>query len=122
MTTITTPCQLDPYLWDVDHRMTWADIAACIDACNTCPALGRCRTYLADLDANQVEIHGVIAGQYRPYPTPGRPATRPCGTPAAYYRHLRHGEQVDPLCRSAIRDQAAKHRRARKRARTRAAS
>ena len=30
----------------------------------------------------------------------GRPAA-PCGTPAAYQRHLRHGEPVDDACRRA---------------------
>jgi hypothetical protein len=30
---------------------------------------------------------------------------KPCGTPAAYRRHLRNGEAVDDLCAQAARDQ-----------------
>jgi len=32
---------------------------------------------------------------------PGRPATAPCGTPAAYRRHKRRGEPIDDACREA---------------------
>lgn len=32
---------------------------------------------------------------------PGRPATQPCGTVAAYRRHLRNGETPDEACRQA---------------------
>jgi len=32
---------------------------------------------------------------------PGRPAVQPCGTPAAYARHLRHGEIPCEACRLA---------------------
>lgn len=32
---------------------------------------------------------------------PGRPATQPCGTVAAYKRHLRNGETPDEACRAA---------------------
>ena len=32
---------------------------------------------------------------------PGRPAVQPCGTVAAYKRHLRHGEQPCVACRTA---------------------
>jgi hypothetical protein len=31
----------------------------------------------------------------------GRPVTQPCGTPAAYTRHLRHGETPCEPCRKA---------------------
>ena len=38
---------------------------------------------------------------------------KPCGTAAAYRRHLRHGEQPDPACRfaEAQRARAANSRR-----------
>ena len=43
-------------------------------------------------------------------------AVAPCGTPAAYRRHLRHGESPCPACRRANRDlkraQADQRRRA----------
>ena len=32
---------------------------------------------------------------------PGRPATQPCGTPAAYRRHKRAGEEPCPACKAA---------------------
>lgn len=39
--------------------------------------------------------HGAKTGK------PGRPATQPCGTVAAYQRHLRNGEQPCAACRAA---------------------
>lgn len=32
---------------------------------------------------------------------PGRPASAPCGTVAAYKRHKRKGEPIDDACRQA---------------------
>lgn len=32
---------------------------------------------------------------------PGRPATQPCGTTAAYKRHQRHGEEPCAPCKAA---------------------
>jgi hypothetical protein len=34
----------------------------------------------------------------------------PCGTPAAYRRHLRHGEPTCPACRRAQADDVARFR------------
>ena len=42
---------------------------------------------------------------------PGRPVSQPCGTPAAYKRHLRHGETPCDDCRQAERVRAAGNRR-----------
>lgn len=39
--------------------------------------------------------HGARTGK------PGRPATQPCGTVAAYKRHQRNGEPIDQACRDA---------------------
>jgi hypothetical protein len=112
-----TACQDDPALFDVDRRMTRVDIDYAVAACHTCPILDACRTYLADCDTAGVKVHGIIAGEHRPWPKtgPGRPATSPCGTVAAYYRHLKHGEPTDALCRSAARNAVAKARRRRDR-------
>ncbi len=44
--------------------------------------------------------HGARTGQI------GRPATQPCGTEAAYRRHLRHGEAPCEACRTAHADKA----------------
>lgn len=38
----------------------------------------------------------------------GRPEPLPCGTPAAYRRHMRHGERIDDACRNANRLEKAK--------------
>ena len=45
---------------------------------------------------------------------PGRPATQPCGTAAAYRRHLRHGEPVCQPCRDAYNAYNARYYHARK--------
>lgn len=39
---------------------------------------------------------------------PGRPPTEPCGTRAAYGRHLRHGERPCAACVQAARENAAR--------------
>lgn len=51
-----------------------------------------------------------LAWQQEPLPLPasGRPVTEPCGTYAAYRRHERHGEPIDPWCNAAYLDH---HRR-----------
>jgi hypothetical protein len=112
-----TACQVDPALFDVDRRAAPGDVHEAIAACLTCPMLAACKADLAAADAAGRELHGIIAGEHRPWPKtgPGRPATSPCGTVAAYYRHLKHGEPTDALCRSAARNAVAKARRRRDR-------
>ena len=76
MTATSTPCQANPTLWDVDTRMPGHEIKACIDLClSECHMLAACRRLLADMDANGVTLHGVVAGEFRPWPhsKPGRP-------------------------------------------------
>ncbi|MFJ2005665.1 WhiB family transcriptional regulator [Streptomyces chartreusis] len=63
------------------------------------------------------------AQQRRPAPRPGEPAVprapavsprplpAPCGTRAAYQRHLRRGEPVDEACRAANAREAGRYRR-----------
>jgi hypothetical protein len=81
----------------------WQRVAACRH-------LTACQAYLADCDTNGVQVHGVIAGQHRPWGPDSHPHRRPvgrpkspCGTVAAYYRHIRHREPIDPSCRAAAR-------------------
>lgn len=45
---------------------------------------------------------------------PGRPVTQPCGTVAAYKRHLRRGEPVDQACRDAWSEKQREYYQARK--------
>ena len=35
---------------------------------------------------------------------------KPCGTPAAYARHLRRGEEACAQCKAAMKDRAAAYR------------
>jgi hypothetical protein len=52
----------------------------------------------------------VNKGRFGP---PRRPATQPCGTAAAYKRHIYHGEEPCEACREANRtaDREKYHRR-----------
>lgn len=45
---------------------------------------------------------------------PGRPITKPCGTPAAYKRHIRNGEKPCDACRAANTEKQAELRARRK--------
>lgn len=45
---------------------------------------------------------------------PGRPATEPCGTTAAYRRHQRKGEPACPPCKAAWALAQRQRRQARK--------
>jgi hypothetical protein len=79
---IATACQSDPTLFDVDRRMTRVDIDYAVAACHTCPVLAACRQYLADCDTAGVKVHGIIAGQIRPWPDSKHPKLvrcRSCG-------------------------------------------
>ena len=57
---------------------------------------------MADSNAERARRYranrGARAGAHGPAPT------EPCGTVAAYKRHLRHGEPTDPACRQAWAD------------------
>jgi hypothetical protein len=111
-----TACQTDPALFDVDRRMTRVDIDYALAACHTCPALAPCVAYLADCDTAGIKVHGIIAGQFRPWPKtePKRPRGRPlspCGTVAAYYRHVKRREPIDADCRTAAQQANARWKR-----------
>ena len=43
----------------------------------------------------------------------GRPLA-PCGTPAAYRRHKKRGEDVDPACAQANRDHVGKYKKSKR--------
>lgn len=57
-------------------------------------------------DANMRMVAYLLEAHGRPT-HPGPVATQPCGTPAAYRRHLRRGEDPCPLCRVANRQHNA---------------
>jgi hypothetical protein len=48
--------------------------------------------------------HGAVTGAR------GRPVSQPCGTRAAYRRHLKNGEKPDEACRAANAAHVASHR------------
>jgi hypothetical protein len=94
-----TACQTDPQLFDVDRRMTRVDIDYAVDACHNCPALDACRQYLADCDTAGIKVHGIIAGEFRPWPRDGYVLTAaPHGTRAAWNGHRRHREEPCTTC------------------------
>lgn len=117
---------------------SWRDSAACADAdtdiffdptrvdealhiCDTCPVILDCREYATFQPGAINEIHGVWGGktteqiQQARRRNPRRPAPRltlkPCGTHAAYKRHLKHGTTPCDACREANRQVALKAKR-----------
>ncbi|MGW3019934.1 WhiB family transcriptional regulator [Streptomyces longwoodensis] len=104
--------------------------------CAACPVLSACRGAVLEREAGLPRCHreGIVAGltgaqRYaldRRAPSGGRlePSARPdardrprtaapapCGTRAAYQRHLRKGEPVDDACRTANARGAGHYRR-----------
>jgi hypothetical protein len=90
-----TACQSDPALFDVDRRMTRVDIDYAVAACHTCPILAACRAYLTDCDTAGVKVHGIIAGEFRPWPKQPKLVTcRGCGRLAASQWRRTHNPDV----------------------------
>ncbi|MFF4909073.1 WhiB family transcriptional regulator [Streptomyces sp. NPDC001260] len=120
----------DPDLWF--SRRT---AATAIAICRTCPVLPACRTAMQRREDGLPPNHrqGIVAGltpsqryrlertaRRRPVPVlPPDPVPRtrkthvpaPCGTRAAYQRHLRRREPVDEACRAANARSAGHYRR-----------
>jgi WhiB family redox-sensing transcriptional regulator len=76
--------------------------------CRACPVMAQCQEWAlatspddgiwGGLDANELRLL-----RRRERRGKGRPDPMPCGTLAAYRRHLRHGEPIDRACREANR-------------------
>ncbi|MEU7420895.1 WhiB family transcriptional regulator [Streptomyces antibioticus] len=121
----------DAELWF--SRRTWARAMA---ICAACPVLEHCRAAVLRREKGLPRCHrnGVVAGLTGPQrhaldrraereagggrepqarsPAAPRPACpAPCGTRAAYQRHLRRREPVDEACRSANARGAGRYRR-----------
>ncbi|MFE8012715.1 WhiB family transcriptional regulator [Streptomyces antibioticus] len=121
----------DAELWF--SRRTWARAMA---ICAACPVLENCRAAVLRREKGLPRCHrnGVVAGLTGPQrhaldrraereagggrepqarsPAAPRPACpAPCGTRAAYQRHLRRREPVDEACRSANARGAGRYRR-----------
>lgn len=108
----------NPSLFDPPHsgeRPAQLDrrMAEAAEYCHDCPVLAACRQ-----SATTYGDEGFRAGVMRSWravdhavrelaPKPQR-SLAPCGTTAAYHRHLRHGEPTDIACARAY----ALHRRA----------
>lgn len=125
-------------LQDADLWFSRRSSSRAVAVCAACPVLAQCRAAVLTREKGLPECHrdGVIAGltgpqRYAlehqadgawaepaavpgppraPAPAPrGRPA--PCGTRAAYQRHLRLREPVDEACRLANARSAGRYRR-----------
>lgn len=106
----------DPIHQESDEALA-ARTAAAKAICARCPVVEPCR------EAGRGEsgvFAGVLLNNGRPVgarakrgPKPGPRALMPCGTRAAYERHVIAGEQIDDDCRMAARAYKAKHRRSR---------
>lgn len=106
--------------------------ARALAICEACPVLVPCRAAVLEREAGLPKCRrsGIVAGltgaqrfdlehagQRRPQPpepaTADRPRREPapCGTRAAYQRHLRRREPIDDACRAANARSAGHYRR-----------
>lgn len=90
----------DPWHAEGPGREERARQRIAIDICKACPVKSQC---LADAleDADQYGIRGALTGPQRARLKNGQQETSrlaPCGTRAAYQRHLRNGEPTDQAC------------------------
>ena len=69
-------------------------VEAAVAVCRECPVIAQCR----EAGANEIGIWG---GELKRAPRYER-TTAPCGTAAAYARHLRRGEPACQPCRFAV--------------------
>lgn len=70
MTALLPPCRVDPISWDLDPGVGAPHIPVddMVHACLVqCPRLERCRA-----EAGEDVIYGVVAGEYRPWPSDAR--------------------------------------------------
>lgn len=107
---------IDPELFFSGHA---ADRAAAQGFCARCPVQPRCLDDVLEAEgsASRSDRFGIVAGltprerrdEYERRVSAGnafppvRRLLQPCGTAAAYRRHLRHGEPADSLCLQAER-------------------
>ena len=102
-------CADDGDMWfSKDHR----DITLAVTICNGCPILYACleQTLRAEGQSPSGQRHGVAGGltpnqraRRRPLGRPSGRALQPCGTPAAYRRHIRSGQKACEPCLAANR-------------------
>lgn len=87
--------------------------------CRRCPVSAECLTWAMDRPEEYGIWGGLTEGERRALRAPKAPPRRPrsdrppqpCGTPAAYRRHLRRGEPIDDACRAGHNRAAAESRR-----------
>ncbi|WP_141689476.1 WhiB family transcriptional regulator [Streptomyces sp. DI166] len=121
--------------WDAELWFTDRYWAAAVAICAACPVLDACRDAVLRRERGlpRCRRQGVVAGltgaqrhelerraQQLPPRAPAadgngavppRDRAAPCGTRAAYQRHLRRGEPVDEACRAANARSASSYRR-----------
>jgi WhiB family redox-sensing transcriptional regulator len=83
-------------------------IAEAKAVCARCPVMDQCREWAlaTGVDAGiwgGLDWEELRLQRRRDRRGRGRPALSPCGTPAAYRRHLRRQEPIDEACRNANR-------------------
>lgn len=111
-------CRDDPDAWFPEKRDR-ATLAPIIATCMRCPVLDQCREYAKQ----HPDDHGVWAGERRSDANAHAKyrsidvVLQPCGTEAAYRRHLYNDEEPCAPCRIANSEaKAAKRKRIRERA------
>lgn len=107
----TAACQSGARHPDTWHSHDPAEQTEARAVCWACPGRPACQTAVlaAEQGLPATARHGIYAalnGEERAAldpTTPTGPAKTlaPCGTPAAYRRHLRKDEPIDPACREA---------------------
>ncbi|MEV0176858.1 WhiB family transcriptional regulator [Streptomyces sp. NPDC050803] len=119
--------------WDADLWFSSQALTTAVAICAACPVLDACRDAVLQREKGlpKCRRQGVVAGLTgaqrhalerrterppveRPARAPAGPARKqpaPCGTRAAYQRHLRRGEPVCEACRSANARDAGRYRR-----------
>jgi WhiB family redox-sensing transcriptional regulator len=98
----------DPKLWFPTSSDPTAARAA-VGICHTCPVAAQCLQYAIDEELRFGVFGGTTASQRAKMRT-GRPVSKmrkwsdpkPCGSMAAWRRHLRNKEPIDDLCRMAV--------------------
>ena len=121
-TVVALPCaSADPEVFHND-----AEAATARKLCAGCPLAAHCRTQARDNRewgtwGGETSAERAAAG-YPPAGWRGRghkTQLKPCGTPAAYRRHLRAGQKPCPPCKSAEYRRRAESATRRRRRRTR---
>lgn len=93
----------DPDLWFPSPNDTRTRDTA-LRICHGCPVVGECRAEATRVRATYGVWAGAFIDQLGAFHTGAGRRHRPCGTLAAYRRHLRNGEKLCGACKDAARE------------------